>query len=167
MVPTDRPRALASSEYQLKAAFLFNFLQFVEWPDNAFADDGHTIIIGILGPDPFGAELDAVMQGERINGRELRVERYMRIEDAQRCNLLFISQTSAEKLHDSVARLKGHAVLTVGDAEAFTAAGGMIGFVTEENRIRLYVNLQAATDAQLKLSSKLLRRSTIVASLEK
>jgi hypothetical protein len=158
--------ALASSEYQLKAVFLFNFAQFVEWPESAFSAPDSPLRICVLGDDPFGAELEEVMQGETINGRALLVSRYAFAEDARDCHVLFVAQSSEQEWRETLLRLKGQPVLTVGETHGFTSAGGVIRFFTEGNRIRLEVNPRAADEAQLRLSSKLLRSSQITAQRE-
>lgn len=151
-----------TTEYQLKAAFLFNFLQFVDWPATAFDNPEQAVAICILGPDPFGAELDAVIAGEHINGRSIEVRRLERVDEATGCHLLFVNVRSTQGVRTAIERLKGRPILTVSDVTAFSGQGGMIEFVRQEDRIRLRVNLRAASEAQLRLSSKLLRRSEIV-----
>src|SRR5690606_9442245 len=143
-----------------------NFAQFVEWPEEAFEGASDPIVIGVLGPDPFGENLDAVMQGEQVNGRPIVVARYESAAQVDRCHLLFINQTLPRELERSLQELKGKPILTVGESSEFTHAGGIIRFLTENQRIRLQVNLRAADEAQLRLSSKLLRSSQIVAQAE-
>lgn len=157
---------VTTPEYQLKAVFLFNFAQFVEWPEEAFEGASDPIVIGVLGPDPFGENLDAVMQGEQVNGRPIVVARYESAAQVDRCHLLFINQTLPRELERSLQELRGKPILTVGESSEFTHAGGIIRFLTENQRIRLQVNLRAADEAQLRLSSKLLRSSQIVAQAE-
>jgi hypothetical protein len=151
-----------TAEYQLKAVFLFNFAQFVEWPEAEFAGPDTPLIIGVLGQDPFGAYLDATVRGETVNGRPLVVRRYRRVEEITNCQILFVSQPEQSHLGEILDSLKGRSVLTVGDAERFAPHGGMIGFVTDRNRLRLRINLNAARAANLTISSKLLRPAQIV-----
>jgi hypothetical protein len=159
----DLPAPLASpQEHQVKAVFLFNFAQFVEWPTNAFAEAQAPLVIGVLGDDPFGAYLDETVRGERVNNRKLVVRRFRRVEEIQSCHVLFISPSEAERLEQILAALKGRPILTVSDAEGFSRRGGMIRFVTEKNKIRLKINPEAAKAARLTISSKLLRPSDIV-----
>ena len=150
-------------EYQLKAVFLFNFAQFVEWPPEAFPEAQTPLVIGILGEDPFGAYLDETVRGETVNNRPLTVQRYSQVEEIKTCHVLFISRSEAYRLEQILASLKGRNILTVGDAVGFARRGGMIRFLIEQNKIRLRVNLEAAKDANLVLSSKLLRPAEIVA----
>jgi hypothetical protein len=156
--------AAGPTEYQVKAVFLFNFSQFVEWPARAFPDAHTPLTIGVLGSDPFGADLDEVVQGETVNGRPLVVHRFNRIEDIGACHILFISSSEAPQLARILGSLKDRNVLTVSDGPGLERRGVMIGFVNDKNRIRLRINLQAAEAAGLKLSSKLLRPAEIVAT---
>ena len=154
----------APTEYQVKAVFLFNFSQFVDWPAASFADGGSPLVIGVFGPDPFGTTLDEIVRGETVNGRPLTVRRYQTIEQIDDCHILFIDRSQGEQLDAVVAALKGRSVLTVGDFEGFARRGGIIRFVTVGNKIRLRVNLAAAQQAKLTISSKLLRPAQIVES---
>jgi len=153
-------------EYQVKAIFLFNFTQFVEWPADAFAHANTPLVIGVLGEDPFGAYLDETVRGETANGRPLTVERYRRIQEIGDCQVLFISRSEADRLEQIFGSLKGRRILTVGDVEGFTRRGGMIHLATITGKTQLRINLEAAKAAQLTISSKLLRPAHIVASGE-
>jgi hypothetical protein len=153
----------APTEYQVKAIFLFNFSQFVDWPAASFADERSPVVIGVLGRDPFGATFDEIVRGETVNGRPLEVRRYGSVEQIDACHILFIERSQDERLDAVLAALKGRSVLTVGDFEGFLRRGGIIRFVTVGNKIRLRVNLAAAQDAKLTISSKLLRPAQIVA----
>jgi hypothetical protein len=154
-------------EYQLKAVFLFNFAQFVEWPATAFADPQAPLVIGVLGEDPFGSVLDAVVRNETVHGRPLIVQRHRRVEDVLQCHILFISHSESPRLEAVVTALRGHSILTVSDTTGFALRGVMIRFMTEKNRIRLRINLDATKDAGLVVSSKLLRPAEIVTTREK
>jgi hypothetical protein len=151
------------TEYQVKAVFLFNFSQFVDWPAAAFADGRSPLVIGVLGDDPFGTTLDEIVRGATVNGRPLAVRRYKSVDQVDACHILFIDRSQTEQLDTVVAALKERTVLTVGDFEGFTRRGGIIRFVTVGNKIRLRVNLAAAQQANLTISSKLLRPAQIVA----
>jgi hypothetical protein len=160
---TQAPAASAPGfeprEYQIKAVFLFNFAQFVEWPQAAFADARSPFVVAILGDDPFGTALEETVRGERLNGRSLAVIRSSRIEDIVGCHILFISRSEAGRLEEILSALKGRSILTVSDIEGFSRQGGMIQFVTENNKVRLRINNDAARSAGLTISSKLLRPS--------
>jgi YfiR/HmsC-like len=147
----------ASPEYQVKAVFLFNFAQFVDWPPKAFADAQSPLIIGVLGDDPFGTYLDETVRGEKANGRPLVVQRYRRVGELKTCHVLFISRSESDHLDQILGSLRGRNILTVGESEDFALRGGMIQFIKEKNKIRMRINLEAVKAANLKISSKLLR----------
>jgi len=149
-------------EYQLKAVFLFNFAQFVEWPPESFPEAQTPLVIGVLGEDPFGAYLDETVRGETVNNRSLVVHRYRRVEEIETCHVLFISRSEEDRLEQILTSLKGRNILTVGDMTDFARRGGMIRFLIEKNKIRLRVNLAATKDANLVISSKLLRPAEII-----
>jgi hypothetical protein len=151
-------------EYQVKAVFLFNFTQFVEWPAEAFADPTAPLVIGVLGEDPFGAFLDETVRGEKAKGRPLVVERYRRVQEIGNCQVLFISRSESDRLGEILASLAGKPILTVSDIEGFAPRGGVIRLVTVGGKIRLRINLDSAKAAKLSISSKLLRPAEIVAS---
>ena len=160
----DLPAQTAiSKEYQLKAAFLYNFSQFVDWPTEAFPEAETPMVIGVIGEDPFGAYLDEIVHGEQVNNRPLIVQRYRQVEEIKICHILFVSRSEAARLEEIFARLKGRTTLTVGDIEGFAKQGGMIRFVTEKNKVRFRINLEAAKAAKLTISSKLLKPAEIVA----
>lgn len=162
MVPAVTAAAPTPDEYQVKAVFLFNFAQFVEWPAQAFLNKSSPLVIGILGDDPFGPYLDEVVKGEKVGARPLQVRRFRRVEDIGDCHILFIGASESEALEKIVAQLQGRSILTVGDMEAFARRGGMVRFVTENGKIRLKIYVEAAKANQLKISSKILSPATIV-----
>jgi hypothetical protein len=163
MLPADSAwSAQVTPEYQLKAVFLFNFTQFVEWPPQAFADTNGALVIGVLGNDPFGEYLDETVRGETVNGRPLKVQRYASVDAVGNCHVLFISRSEAAHLPEILAKLKSRSILTVGETDDFVNAGGIIRFLTVANKIRLRIGLESAQQANLTLSSKLLRPADIV-----
>ncbi|MDB6115185.1 MAG: YfiR family protein [Lacunisphaera sp.] len=155
---------IAAREYQIKAVFLFNFAQFVEWPPAAFPEATSPLIIGVLGPDPFGRALDETVRGEKIGDRPLVIRRYQRVTDVDQCHILFINQAETGTLEQTLDALKGRSILTVADAEGFALRGVMVRFVNEKNRIRLRINLDEAKAAGLTISSKLLRPAEIIST---
>jgi hypothetical protein len=155
-------RAQPSREPQLKAVFLFNFAQFTEWPASAFASTNAPFVIGVLGTDPFGHHLDETVRNESIRNRHVVVQRYRKLEEIKECHILYISQSEALRLNQIIAAFKEKPVLTVSDIPDSAYKGVMIRFLTEQNRIRLRINLKAAKEAGLTLSSKLLRLAEIV-----
>jgi hypothetical protein len=150
------------AEYQVKALFLFNFTRFVEWPPSAFPEPGSPIIIGVLGADPFGDDLDEVVRGEKLDGRPLLIRRFRRVQDVGDCQVLFVSASEASRLPQILSALKGRSILTVGDSADFARNGGMIHLMNNKNRIQLRINLAATEAAGLTLSSNLLRPAEII-----
>lgn len=155
-------RASQTREYDLKAAFLFNFAQFVEWPAEAFADSTSPITIGVLGDDPFGQSLDHIVAGERVRRRAFVVRRFRSVDQVQSCQILFVSSSERKRLDRILGALAHRSVLTVGDTKDFTDHSGIIGFDLEQQRLRLRINVAAANDARLTISSKLLRQAVVV-----
>lgn len=142
-------------EYAVKAAYLYNFSQFVEWPSTAATADFFRICV--LGTDPFGRVLDEVVAGQKLDGVRVVARRISRPDEANGCRVLFISSSESDGLPRILAALVNSAVLTVSEIPRFTQSGGMIGFVLEDNRVRFEVNAAAARRAGLKLSSQLLK----------
>lgn len=148
-IPAASP---TSFEYDLKAAFLLNFIRFVEWPSAAFAAPDAPLTVCILGHDPFGRGIDQIVEGESVNGHKITIERIQ--SDQQRsCQVLYLGNSSP--LITSLSTV-GPAVLTVGEGDQFIHQGGIIAFVLDSRRVRFDISLKAASNAGLKLSSKLL-----------
>jgi hypothetical protein len=158
--------AVPPSEYRVKAVFLFNFAQFVEWPSAAPETAAKPFVIGILGKDPFGPDLDSVVRGETVAQRPLVVERYHSVAELQDCNILYIARTEISHLPQILSALKGRSILTVSDADSDDQSGVMIRLVNQNNRIRMQIDVGAAKAANLTISSKLLRPAEIVGSGE-
>jgi hypothetical protein len=150
-----------ASEYRVKAVFLFNFTQFVEWPANAFADAEAPFVIAVVGKDPFGAVLDEVIRGERVAKHPLVVERYENLRQVQRCNLLFIARGGGG-FDPALAATKGRRILTVSDADESELRGVMIRLVMRDKRVRLRIDANAVKADELTISSKLLRAAELV-----
>jgi hypothetical protein len=151
-----------SKEYQVKAAFLFNFAQFVEWPPAAFKNPDSPLSIGILGEDPFGSALEETVKGESIRNRKLIIKRSRRAEDLNGCQLVFIAKSEKTKLSDALTKLTGKGILTVSEIEGFGLRGGMFNFFIEGNKVRFEINPAAAQHEGLKISSQLLSLGRIV-----
>lgn len=151
------PASAANREYQLKAAFLYNFVQFVEWPDGTFADAKSPIVLATLGPDPFEGGLDAAVAGKTVGGRPLVVKHFATAADVGKCQLLFVPAGSADEFAAALRNAGPAGVLTVGEADAFLKDGGIIRFYQEDNRLRFEINKGAATKARIQISAKLMR----------
>ena len=145
------------SEYQVKAAFLYNFGKFVEWPDNVFADPRAPFVIGVFGSDPFQGDLDRIVAGKSINGHSVVVRLVTSVDGLKGCNIVFVSLAQEKKAAEISAALAGTKVLTVTEnMKHFAESGFMINFVVEDEHIGFQINNAAATRAGLAVSSKLL-----------
>jgi len=161
VAPPGRPPRVSAdssgtSEYDVKAAFLFHFAQFVEWPPEAFKDEDSPLTYCTVGEDTFRGALDESVKGKRIRNRPLRVLHLKERESIEGCQVLFIAAAQKGRQTDQLAGANGHPVLTVGELEHFAQEGGMIGFFLEEKKVRFEINLGAAENARLKISAKLL-----------
>jgi hypothetical protein len=152
------------SEYQVKAVFVFNFSRFVEWPPQTFRSPTQPFAICILGEDPFGPKLDEAVRGEEINQHPLLIRRLHHVREADDCQILYIDRSEGGELHQILSALDHHSTLTVSELNDAAERGGMIQFLTENNRIRLRINVESARAAGLTISSKLLRPADIVAT---
>ncbi|HYJ41938.1 MAG TPA: YfiR family protein [Steroidobacteraceae bacterium] len=150
------------AEYQVKAAYLFNFGQFVEWPLQAYDSPGAPFVIGVVGDDPFGKILDDVIAGESLGGHPLVVRRFKNPEDISACNILFIGRSETARLEETLKVLQGRSVLTVTDIAGAEHRGAVIALVNENNRIRMRINVATAKANNLVISSKLLRPADVV-----
>ncbi len=149
-------QASTSSEYQVKAAFLFHFAQFVDWPPEAFKDADDPLTYCTIGEDPFGGALDQSLRGKTVGGRQLRIQHFKQPQEIRGCHILFIAAGEQRRLGAAMASVSGHPVLTVGESDHFVREGGIIGFCLQDNKIRFEINLEAAEKANLKISAKLL-----------
>lgn len=149
------------SEYEVKAAYIYNFARYVEWPSGAFQDQSKSIHVCVIGDDPFGPSLTA-LNGKRVGERSVRIRRNTSLHDVRGCEILFISSSEEENLAHIVKAINGALVLTIGDSEGFARKGVMINFYMENNRVRFEINPKTAMRAGLRISSKLLRIARIV-----
>ena len=116
------------TEYQVKAAYLFNFLKFVEWPDDPAVDPHTKWVIGFIGDTPIGDELAQLIAGKNVLGRDLQVKKFQAEDNLRGCNILFISESEKKRLPPILAELRGTSVLTVADMDNFIAGGGDRGY---------------------------------------
>jgi hypothetical protein len=153
-------------EYRVKAVFLYNLAQFVEWPTSAFESTDQDFTIGILGPDPFGGEMARVVGNETIHGREINVIRYDDITDLSHrpCQMLFVNLSEKALMSTLYEKLAGTSVLTVSDHDGFAHQGGMINLYTAGSRIQLEINLDNTRRAGLQVSAKLLNLARLIGS---
>jgi hypothetical protein len=152
-----RAQSVFSTEYEIKSVLIYNLAQFVEWPASAFETPTSPIVIGVLGDNVFGDNLEKVVRGETVQNRKLVVQYFRRAAEVQRCHLLFITRSESIRFEGVLTQLRGEPTLTVSDIDPFVARGGMVRFVSEKNKIRLRLNLKEIEASRLKVSSKLLR----------
>lgn len=145
------------TESRVKAAFIYNFAKFIEWPAEAFADKASPIVIGVLAENnSFAADLQQTVQGKTANNRTLVIKEFRSTAEATNCHILFISASVKKPVSETLAGVRGTNVLTVGETERFTEKGGVINFVLEDQKVRFQINDEAAKKSGLKVSSKLL-----------
>lgn len=154
--------AQSVSEYQVKAAFLFNFSKFTEWPAGAFRSAQQSINICLIGEDVFGKAVDETVKGQSVGGRAFAVRRLAQIPRDDSCQIAFLGGMDRSRAEQLLAPVKSLPILTVVDHEDGGDPGAMISFVVEDNKVRFTVNLDAAERAGLKISSKLLKLAKTV-----
>jgi hypothetical protein len=166
IAPSNRGQSDQPTEYAVKAAFLFNFTKFVEWPESAFSGANSPMVIGIVGDDPFGDSLARIVAGQKVEGRAIVIWNKHYGEDLRGCHVLFISASESRHGRQILADLQATAVLTVSDIEGFAQAGGIMQFVMEDNHVRFVINLDAAAHKQLHVSAKLLALARVINGTE-
>ncbi|MCE5199575.1 MAG: YfiR family protein [Armatimonadota bacterium] len=151
-----------ANEYEVKAAFLYNFAQFVEWPSDVFRDSKSPMVIGVFGQDPFGSTLDEAVKNKTVNGRRFVIKRFKALRDIETCQILFVSASEGERVEKAARAAGGKGVLTVGESSHFIDHGGIINFTIDNSKIGLEISVDHARNASLKISSKLLRLAKVV-----
>lgn len=149
-----------SKEYQVKAAFLYNMPKFVEWPPERFADAAAPIVIGVLGENPFGDQLAAIVKDRKINGRAVLVRSVQTLDEAKATHVLFIGERAEARFAAMWPTLELLPVLTVGESSTFIEAGGIIRFVPVDDKLRFEIDMSSAERAQLKISAQLQKLAT-------
>jgi hypothetical protein len=150
------------TEHEVKAAFLYSFAKYVQWPDGALGGQDEPFIIGVLGEDPFGRVLDETVAGKSVLGHPVALTRFVRLEDAVRAHILFVGASEEPELSRVLRTLRGRPVLSAGETDEFAERGGIVGFKTSEKKVRFDINLGRAEESRLKISSQLLKLATIV-----
>jgi hypothetical protein len=145
------------NEYQVKAAFILNFARFIEWPGDGYVDSG-MLVVGIVGDDPFGGSLDQ-LSDNTVNGHRIVIRRLKMGDNLKACQILFVSSSERNRLGKILESVRGSSVLTIGELPQFNQAGGMIKFVIQDDKVRFEINTGAASQARLRISSKLLALS--------
>ncbi|HLX12988.1 MAG TPA: YfiR family protein [Bacteroidota bacterium] len=149
------------NKYKLEAACLFNFLHFIDWPQNAFAAPNSPFCIGVVGENPFDGILEQIVAGESIDGRTIEVRQITKVEDAKRCNIIFFPETQRDRCSAFLDALGGTTVITVSEFDQFTSLGGGINFYLENDKLRFEINVAAMQASQVQVSSKLLRLARV------
>jgi hypothetical protein len=145
-----------NQEYEVKAAFIYNFANFVEWPRDTFQGESSSLVIYVLGKDPFGNILNSI-NGKTVQGKKVVIRQAMQIEEVKECHILFVSASEKRNLAYVLKSLKARHVLTIGDQDRFCQAGGMINLVILNKRVGFEINVSAAKRAGIKISSSLLK----------
>ncbi len=146
------------TEYQVKAVFLYNFINFVTWPDDTFTDKDDPFEICILGEDPFNGELSKIVEGEKSKGnRPIVISNINSVDEALGCQILFTSIANKRQLKNITSKLDSKNVLLVGESIDFAENGGTIGFITMENRVQFEINITMAEKSNLRIDSRLQR----------
>jgi hypothetical protein len=147
-----------AKEYQIKAAFVYNFTKFVEWPPDRFAASTDPIVIGVLGKNPFGDNLENAVRGRKVAGRDIVIVNISSATSRTPIHVLFVASGEEKSFDPGLAA----GALTVGESERFTALGGMITFISDADKIRFMINLEKADREQIKLSAQLLKLASTV-----
>ncbi|SRR6266498_1135962 len=153
---------LPVSEYQVKAVWLLNFARFVQWPATAFSNAHSPVVVGVLGKDPFGRDLEKALEGKSVQGRSFQIKRVSTDLEMRGCHILFVAASERRRARDLPEKLKGACVLTVGESEEFLDQGGIINFLLKDKTVRFEINLKAAQPAELKLDANLLKVAVAV-----
>lgn len=154
--------AQALDEYQVKAAFVYNFAKFIEWPQGSLRSPDHPFTVCVLQHNPFGQALESTIRGKSIQGRPLAFRQITDVHQCAECQILFISSLEARRFRSLPEPLKQSGILTVGEAPGFASNGGVINFKIEDGHVRFEINIEAAERARLHISSKLLSLAQIV-----
>ncbi len=148
---------VAPTEWDVKAAYLYNFTRFVEWPDRSTTLADTPFLIGVLGRDPFGPVLDDTLAGKTVDGRRIVVRRLGRADEAASVQILFLGPASGRETERALSAARGRPVLTVCDGDGPVRRGVVLTFRIRDGRVRFDVDLRAADEAGLKISSQLLK----------
>jgi uncharacterized protein DUF4154 len=151
-----------SAEYLIKAGFIYNFANLMQWPANTFSKADSPIVIGILGADTFGGTLDEVLGGKKVNGRTFFVKHLKWGMEMKDCNIVFVSSSESAHLEEIFRLLKGLPILTIGEIPSFARRGGIINFIVVDDKVRFEINVEAAKQADISISSRLLALAKIV-----
>ncbi|MBI2423175.1 MAG: YfiR family protein [Candidatus Hydrogenedentes bacterium] len=156
----------SASEEELKAAFIFRFLNFIEWPENTFEKEDDPIIVGLLGESPMEKELDKALSGKYVQERPLQLKLGATAEALKDCQVVFIAESASEELAAVLEQLKGAPIVTVSDLPDFARKGGMIQLFRADNKVRFDINMDSVKSAKIKISSRLIQLASSILSAE-
>ena len=160
--PTARSQSDADAEYRVKLAYLYHFAQFIQWPPEAFHDQAAPLALCVAGQNPFRGEIEQELRGREVNGHPVQIKKLRPDDDPKACHIVFLPASEKKQTEKVLAALKGSSTLTVGETQGFVDLGGIINLTLDQNKLRFEVNLDAALQTQLKISSKLLALARIV-----
>ncbi|MEW6304153.1 MAG: YfiR family protein [Verrucomicrobiota bacterium] len=158
---TAQPKPAERTEFELKAAYLYHFAQFIEWPAEAFTNSQAPIVIGVVGKDPFGKVLDDTVRDKTVKDRPFVVRRLSGTEGIKDCHIVYVSSSEKPRLPEIIRLLNDESILSVNEDVQFTRLGGVVNFMMENKKVRFEINMAAAEKARLKLDAQLLRLAKI------
>lgn len=161
LAPAVHAQNALQREYEIKAAYLYNFINYIDWPADTFPPEGGTITVGILGESPFGPALDP-LKGKQIKGRTLALKQVESAKDLEQCQIVFVCPSEKSRLSEILGQLKNARILTVSEIDGFAERGGIINFISERNKVRFEINADAAKRTGLTISSELLKLAKLV-----
>lgn len=150
-----------SQEYKVKAAFIFNFAKFIEWPREVFSSADAPFVIAVVGADPFNGALEQAVAGKKVGTRRVEIRHFDSVDKIGPCQILFVPTTDGESQARIIQKVENDHVLTIGESDDFDSSGGSLRFFTEDNKMRFEINTDATDQAKLKISSKLLKLAKI------
>lgn len=153
--PAPGNTAERSSEYKIKAAYLYNFVKFIRWPDSAFTDAKAPLVIGVLGENPFNGNL-APLGTRSLGEHPIQIKEFKKLKEVKKCHLLFICESESTGLGVLLKSLKTRPIVTVGEHQDFSAQGGVIQFISVRNRLRFIINLNTAKANNIQIDAQLL-----------
>jgi len=162
LLASFRDPSSGAKEYEVKAAFLYNFAKFLTYPDAAFASAEAPFVIGVLGEDPFGEALDAALRGKKIGKRTIVIERYSKLGTVRTPHILFVARSESARQAEIVRMLDSRPLFLIGDMEGFAALGATANFFTEKNSLRFAISTGAAKTSRIQISAQLLKLAQVI-----
>lgn len=157
--------SVVDREYPIKAAFLYHFSTYIEWPAEAFPAEGEPFVIGVFGSDPFGSALDQIAATKNVSGHPIDVRQLASVSNVRGCHIVFVPRSASATERDALLKnVNGLPVLVVGETDDFVERGGHAQFFVEENRVRFAFSADVAKRDDLKISSRLLSLAKIIPS---